>query len=153
MRNWWLRSCRRFVPASLRTRVFDAAADDFAVRRAVRLEARPGAIGRLTANALWGASVLLAAVQCWWLRRSSGSVPRGTGPGRDSWLARAARDIRLAGRRIRREPAFAGFAVATLAFGIGANIAVFSFVNAYLGRVPCGAPSPYPPYPLRARTS
>ena len=43
-----------------------------------------------------------------------------------------ARDLRVAFRRIWHEPAFAMFAVATLALGIGANVAVFSFVNAYL---------------------
>jgi hypothetical protein len=40
--------------------------------------------------------------------------------------------MRQAIRRLGREPLFALVALSTLALGIGANVAVFSFVNAYL---------------------
>ena len=44
------------------------------------------------------------------------------------------RDVRLAGRVLRRRPVFTAVAILSLAIGIGANTAIFSFANAFLIR-------------------
>jgi putative ABC transport system permease protein len=47
-------------------------------------------------------------------------------------LEQLARDVRYGLRQIRRNPAFSGIAIATLALGIGVNAAMFSAVDAVL---------------------
>ncbi len=48
-------------------------------------------------------------------------------------------DLRLAARQLKSQPAFSAVAILTLAFGIGANTAIFSFVHTLLLK-----PLPYP---------
>src|SRR5262245_7211816 len=50
-------------------------------------------------------------------------------------------DLRAAFRNLLRAPAFAAITILTLAFGIGANTAIFTVVNAVILR-PLGYPEP-----------
>ena len=52
------------------------------------------------------------------------------------WLDSVSQDVRYALRGLRREPAFTGFAITTLALGIGANAAMFGVVDRLLVRGP-----------------
>jgi putative ABC transport system permease protein len=78
--------------------------------------------------------------------RSAGEPPKSIGPlrpqtpaeGRRSLTSLWLRDLRYAGRLVRRQPAFSGAAILTLAIGIGATTAVFTVVYGVLLR-----PLPY----------
>ena len=47
-------------------------------------------------------------------------------------LGETFRDLKYASRTLRKHPGFAAVVIITLALGIGANTAIFSFVNAVI---------------------
>src|ERR1700683_3762020 len=49
-----------------------------------------------------------------------------------TWIAALRHDLRYAARNLRNHLGFTAAAVACMAIGIGANSAIFSFVNAFL---------------------
>lgn len=58
-----------------------------------------------------------------------------------AWVESLGRDIRLAGRTLRKNPVFTLVAIVTLGLGIGANTAIFSLVDQLLAR-PLPVPNP-----------
>jgi len=71
-------------------------------------------------------------------RRQFGNATLLKEVSREVWgwgaVERFAKDVRFAGRTLRRNPGFAAVAILSLALGIGANSAIFSLINALLLR-------------------
>jgi predicted permease len=70
------------------------------------------------------------------------AVPAGDATTSSTYLADFLRDLRYAGRAMRRGPLFVLFVVITLGLGIGANTTVFTVINTLiLNPMPVSAPS------------
>jgi predicted permease len=76
-----------------------------------------------------------------WLNRLRAGLPHRTGRAARgaSWIETSLSDVAYAVRLLRKDPAFAAIAIATLTLAIGASTTVFSVVNAILLK-----PLPYP---------
>lgn len=62
--------------------------------------------------------------------------------GARAWIDRLQQDLRYAIRGIRRSPGFAATVIVTIALGVGANAAVFSFLDQVFVRAPGGVSRP-----------
>jgi len=66
-------------------------------------------------------------------RRMARTEPVPAGAGRSgNWFLDVARDLRFAGRAMRKNPVFVLFVVLTLGLGIGANTTVYTLINTLL---------------------
>jgi len=130
MPDRWVAWCRRLVLEPLRTDAFDPAAED--LLHAACLSRHPRAVGRVMDGARLRARVLLAALEC---RRLAAFTP-SSGHRRSSWgplrKGTIVRDLVTVFRRLWREPRLTAAVVLTLALGLGSNLTVFTFVDAFL---------------------
>src|SRR5581483_8802477 len=79
-------------------------------------------------------------------RRELGNVTRVKEETRSAWgwtmVEQAIQDLHYAGRTLRKNPGFTALAACSLALGIGANTAIYSFMDAVLMRqLPVADPS------------
>lgn len=127
------------LPDEFRTGWMDEAETD--LRRVLAdTRARGGRRAALWAGtcAVW--DVARAVPREWWVARGHrrNRSPRGSGMGMGERTMNGIKELRLAARALARRPGYAATAVATLAAGIGATVAIFTVVNAVLLR-----PLPY----------
>jgi len=130
MPDRWLRACRPFVPRDLRPTAFDPAVADLERDWITGRARRPSPPGRLMAS-------VSLAVECRRLGARRQLAALTVPLNRESLLMSFATDLRRAARQLWHQPVFALVSILTLALGIGANVAVFSYFDAFiLARLP-----------------
>ncbi|HEY8231559.1 MAG TPA: ABC transporter permease [Vicinamibacteria bacterium] len=138
-----------FSPPSLLERTLVRIVGDTPTSEAALGDLREELAARARGGAAWRAWLWYAR-EAWSLAWAIGRERRRDAAWRSSALARRRRqgdsimrillnDMWFAARALRRRPLFASLVIATLALGIGGNVAVFSVVDSVLLR-----PLPYP---------
>jgi predicted permease len=143
MRDGLTRLLGSLLPLRVRLEVFEPASKDLAIQFLMQ----PGGRGWLLRSLMWSVCLVLLFLDCvrfvpaaLFARLRDGSIPTPPqSPGRAELLSMLLYNFRHAIRLLRREPAFMGAAVLTLALGVGANVAVFAVLEAVMLR-----PLPYP---------
>jgi len=116
------RALPRLAPAEGRERVFDPVAADLTADRAERLARAESAAARVAIRLRCASVALVTALACHRLAWREHASLRAMG-------RRVATDLRHSVRLLTRRPAFTVAAVLTLGLGVGANAAIFSYVN------------------------
>lgn len=124
----WIARARQAVPLVVRETCFDPVVADLQWALATRLErARAQPWRRPLLRAWFLLQLVRAVLQCRGLHRTAASTTR-----RHDMFESFTRALWFAGRRLIRQPRFALTVAGTLALGLGANITVFTFVDAFL---------------------
>ncbi len=122
----WIARARHAVPLVVRETCFDPVVADLQWTLATRLD-RAQSWYRPLLRAWFLGQLCRAVLQCRRLHRSATSTPR-----RHDMFESFTRALWFAGRRLTRQPRFVLTVAGTLALGLGANITVFTFVDAFL---------------------